>query len=795
MFIHVRKKITLYAVLILGLIIIFGICSFPLKNSHADGQTQTVAKPIKIQRGDGLLPQFDPSLPGMQENPIPNESGDKKDLQHAIDTAPDGLQIANLFELGTFHGNNARIINKVNESDKTGSLLQITNNKYQLGSIWSKLDNGNYIDVSKNQTLSMWLYFGNRNSQYKNIGDGMAFVLQNGGTDAISTFHRGQADQRYGYGESLGVWGTDFDPDHIISPQNFASTAIPNSFAIEFDTFSDHASANYIDGKGNNFDNDLPELQHIAMGYPDSSQTYTQKSDINGNNLTKRYFVMNHDSVKANKGLTDGEWHHVTIEYQKLKDNIGNLTYRFDDKDKKGNLNPKPIEASKQIDISHFKLDHGNTKLRWGFTGSTGEYFENNLISFESVPSFVNGKVETSIFDETKKTQIFGIKNEDKNVSSGDKLTFNYELKYLSGIKPWENTCADITIPKDVKVNSIDILYHDKTTESIPIDSSTSGALPNEFNFKLNNALKDHDPVNPDATISVHTTVNQVAEDTNVWPAHARFKSDYLIEDAESPKFTIIMPELNFQLVQPTNNIFANKDSVPKHVKIQYHVWTRNVASNSAIFVWYSVNDKEHFPYFENPKTFQKDEYNTLFVDGSKFKPGENKIYVFAKNMSTQLTTETQSVDFYVLGDGAIKFDAVSPTVSFASITNKSGPAIIRRNKEWTVNVIDNRTIDLNNRKKYEWELQVSATPFIDTVNQNIFNGRMIFKASDGSVIPIGIDPRTIFHEVKTDNQTQKYEITKHWDSTHGILLKQNGPNNDGTYHSILTWSLVDGPK
>lgn len=794
MFIHVRKKITLYAVLILGLIIIFGICSFPLKNSHADGQTQTVAKPIKIQRGDGLLPQFDPSLPGMQENPRPSDSPDQDDLENALKNAPDGLQIANLFQLGTFRGNQAKIINTNSLNKNKNSILQVTDAPNQLGAIWGNVDAGNYIDVSKNQTLSMWLYFGKQNSKYDNIGDGMAFVLQNGGTDAISTFHKGQADQRYGYGESLGVWGTDFDPDHDISLEEFASTAIPNSFAIEFDTFSDQAGANYIDGNGNDFDKYLSGVQHIAMGYPDSIKTYhPQQSYPYGNESTKRYFIMNHSNVKIVKNLTDGKWHHVTIDYEKNKDNTGTLSYFFDDKSTDGRLDPRPQKICRQIDISHFKLKSGNTKLRWGFTGSTGKYFENNLISFESVPSFVNGKVETGLFDETKKTQISGKDGEDKSVSSGDKLTFKYELKYLSGIKPWKNTRADIKIPNYVEVNSIDILYHDKTKESASIIPFTSDASSKEFKFKLNNALTDHDPVNPDATISVHTTVKQVEKDINVPSAHARFKSDYLIEDAESPQFTINGPDLDLKLIQPDNNRFPNKSSVPKNVKIKYYVWTRNVIPISAIAIFYSIN---RGPLnWITPDFLQQDKANVLSIDGEKFTSGKYTISVFAKNMSTQLTTKTQSIDFYVLGDGSIIFDSVSPTVSFASITNKSGPAIIHRNKEWTVNVIDNRIIDLNNRKKYEWELQVSATPFIDTVNQNIFNGRMIFKASDGSVIPIGIYPRTIYHEVKTDNQTQKYEITKHWDSNHGILLKQNGPNNDGTYHSILTWSLVDGPK
>lgn len=219
------------------------------------------------------------------------------DLAKAISTAPRGLDISDpTFQLGEFKDNAARVIRRdQGDNDKTG-ILRVTDKTKQLGAIWSNIDDKNYIDISQDQTMSMWLYFGtpvNENNP-RNVGDGMAFVLQNDirGKNAISTFDGNPAP-----GETLGVWGADFNKDKKTEKEDIAKTSIQNSYAIEFDTFIDNLiNYNQIDGKGVSFDRYEPInsvnnrlFQHIGMNYPDDPDTYTSESVSLGDGF--RYFL------------------------------------------------------------------------------------------------------------------------------------------------------------------------------------------------------------------------------------------------------------------------------------------------------------------------------------------------------------------------------------------------------------------------------------------------------------------------------------------------------------------------
>ncbi|MEQ7722640.1 hypothetical protein ABPD27_07985 [Levilactobacillus brevis] len=107
----------------------------------------------------------------------PIAQADNNDLSNAISSAPQGLPLNDYFKLGTFNtstggGNSAKVIDS-NRGDGT-QLVQLTDTTNEVGTIWTA---DNYrLNLNKNATASMWLYFGYRTSS---VGDGMAFVLQN----------------------------------------------------------------------------------------------------------------------------------------------------------------------------------------------------------------------------------------------------------------------------------------------------------------------------------------------------------------------------------------------------------------------------------------------------------------------------------------------------------------------------------------------------------------------------------------------------------------------------------------
>ncbi|WP_300560346.1 hypothetical protein [Companilactobacillus sp.] len=809
MLIHSKKMRILFDVVMISIITIVSVIYYVPKMKQVHAAQERTSTPVQVKRAYNRYDN--PIENGIEASPTENKNGDGVDLKNALSKAPDGLGIANLFQLGTFKNNNAKIIDKNTMSDVTAkrdaSILQVTDAPSELGSIWGDVNKGNYIDISKNQTLSMWLYFGRRNADTLQVGDGMAFVLQNDDRreGAISQYDDKDGQITYGTGESLGVWGMDRNHEGIWNNNDVASTAIQHSLAVEFDTFNDAANSDDTvwEKEGNSFDY-LVSGQHIAIEYPADKNTYIYQKD-----RKKHYFFMKHRDGDSQTQpfiyLTNANWHHITLHWENKGNGIGKLSYEFDDKNLDGtptqdyipvSNNQLPIDdvgnpiirkISSSIDNIDIQKVFGNVKdnmLRWGFTGSTGKYFENNLISFESVPSFVNGEVTTELHDDTLNKDIT---SDSQKVTEGDSLTFRYYLKYLSGIKPWNNTVADINIPKNVTAKAINIKYADGSSTNVPCDENQ-----HHFNFELSNALKDHDPNNPHAIISVVTEVNPVSQTTKVGPEHSRFKSQYLIEDAESQGFTIDKPELNLKVVQPTGDAaIIDSKHKPTSMNVQYYVWESSQGWNSPkITVHAKVNSAEKFTDYD-PKVQSSTESDELTVPGV-FHDGENSIYLYATD-SNGNETPVKRIIYTVTDIGALVIGTYTNTVSFKDIIPETSNQLVGRKGNWQLNIVDSRPLNLSDDKKNIWKLKAWADPLIGDKTHKKFNGAIIFKNPDGSILPLENQPQIIKDDGRKSLQgTQTTELVKTWTNDSGVLLKVNGSNNEDNYHGYIHWSLVN---
>ncbi|ALB29602.1 hypothetical protein [Companilactobacillus heilongjiangensis] len=510
-------------------------------------------------------------------------SGDPADLANALATAPRGLDISDpTFRLGEFYMNNypglnvnaAKVIDR-NQSagDKTG-ILRVTNDFNQLGAIWSNIDEANYIDVSRDQTMSMWLYFGRpvNSAQPKEVGDGMAFVLQNDDRKlgAISMFNEDPA-----YGETLGVWGADFDNENANNmTSDLIKTSIQKSYAIEFDTFANNlVSFGAINGKGVSFDAGKTS-QHIGMNYPDLESTYLRQIvDIIVDQ--KHYFSMNHKNEEAtittggsfdNMNLTDAQWHHMTV---KFTHDTHTLSFDYDDKNLDGTYKAPVKAASTVLNMNHFQLGDSN-KLRWGFTGSTGQFMENNLIVFESIPSFVSGDTSASIKNVTKNYTI----SAGDHVDVGDDLDFTYNLNYESGAKEWSDILASMNLPSEVTFHSGSVIYNDDAgnVEEIPLSEYTNNNVQHQL-------LQNLSDTNKKATIVLHTTVNSVDRQTEVGESWAKFASDNFIINDKAPNFVIDVDSLNIS-TNPSGTVnYGSLDQVPETIPVTGEIWYSKVST------------------------------------------------------------------------------------------------------------------------------------------------------------------------------------------------------------------------
>ncbi|AKP68307.1 lectin-like domain-containing protein [Companilactobacillus ginsenosidimutans] len=713
------------------------------------------------------------------------DSAQPNDFRQAREKAPHGLAIDTLFEKGEYPSNTAKVIKPYQDNGLEFSILKVTSNTYQTGAIWSNVSKDNYIDVDKDQTLSMWLYLGNNGGVISYTGDGMAFVLQNDkkGVKAISKRNNGTV----GTGQTLGVWGYDYNARKKLNREDIAKTAIQNSFAIEFDTFLNNGNVIDLD-KGNSFDSgdDKHEeitREHIAMNYPDAPSTYTPISGMNN------HFRMEHEQLRqigmnnTKRMLSDKTWHHMTIHWHNKDENTGTLSYEFNDKNivtRSVNKSGEIVSASMDVDINHFDLPHLDSKnvvrkLRWGFTGSTGQETENNLIVFESVPSMLNGNVSPSIYDDTQQKEVT---SNDNQTFVGDQLSFKYELKYLSGQNSWNKNMATIDIPREVKYKSAEVIYSDGAREIIPAGAFDENA--SKLTYTLQNELNLQ---NSSATIVIRTESNNVYKDLHVGPAHAKFESPYLILDTDTESFNIKYNSIHIRTEPSEGKTFDSIQSIDDSNQIKVFVDKDNNTWMPKSHLVVNFNGKIDNIDISN---LRKGVPYKIVLDKNKFHPGENTFEVYAVENASSQRSPKKVLKYYVKEQKDDLKLVFNKLVSFKPVNGGEQGQLVHRNKDWEIEVVDSR------QSGNHWTLLAQATGLKNEHSgDSDLNGELVF-----------IDDAGISHSLKgyqqikagpsVTSEVQSMDIQKLWSPNRGILLKLHGKNNPGHYHGKIDWCLTD---
>ncbi|KRN97596.1 lectin-like domain-containing protein [Companilactobacillus kimchiensis] len=693
------------------------------------------------------------------------------DYEHALKTVPRGLSWGNGdFHMADFDKNNAAIVQSKNPANPDTSIIKMTNSTYKVGGVWGSVNKPteNYFDISHEQIASMWLYFGNTGDT---PGDGMAFVLQNDprGADAIA-FANGKPVN----GQSLGVWGADWNKQET-KPENIAKTAIQNSWALEFDTYPNVlTSENDISGEGVSFDALQPGHpydvgQHIAGNYPGESHTYIPYpvGSIN-------YFTMRHVNFIGKLNLVDSKWHHLTIKWEPgMNSSIGSLTYSYNDKNPDGTPNQSGLISNQfDVDTQKFNLQPGDTKLYWGFTGSTGKYFENNLMVFESLPSFVDAEATPRVHDNTQNIDIV---NGRTKIDPNDDLSYFYNLNYKGWTKDWENIVATMKIPKNVTFSSGTVIFP-TTNKTYDIPSSEFNN-PDSVTHTLNESLSDK---NRNAVIELKGRAAKIATTQLTVPSvHTTFEGDNLITSADTPMFYI-----NSRL------LLLNSNS-PEPIKVKAHedvdvlgdlsyADTTTPLINNNMTVHPTLNGS-NLPTIRlsdaNPATGFK-----IHLTSSQLQ----KINTFSFYVTDADQNTTNTITRQINVGGTVSFGDVSPDVNFKNTNTPYSNQIVPRVGAWQVNVIDSR------EKGSSWVVQAKASDLENTDKEKL-NGNLIYKDPTGKVFSMN-NNINIANNIKPSDLTQTQNITDTWTSQNGILLAfdSHPKNKAGKYSGTITWSLLD---
>lgn len=432
------------------------------------------------------------------------------DYNNALLSAPRALTLNNLFQTGTGAGvstsSGTVSLNGKNEVALPGqtvvkTLVKVTDDKNQKAAVWST-DN-NAFDINTSGKSAMWIYLGERGTS---AGDGMALVLQNDpkGNAAISS----------NAGETLGVWADD-------NSSNMLGSAIQNSWALEFDTYMN---------KGTNrtgaFDYGLSGSSHIASGYPADTTTYPSKAGSG--------YKQKHDGlISFESSLSNGAWHHVTVDYKSTGTTTGTMTYNIDDKApiseyKAPSQSPAEYRGTPvTVPIDKTKFKSTNGKIRWGFTGSTGASYETNLVMFEQVPGLVNATAEQTVTDITQNNK--DISNGGEKVKSGDKLKFTIKGTYLNGQQDWKDVRTQLKYPA---ANMKWTEFVDQNGLHYDLPSDLLGNTPPD------SELENLSTSEPTKEISFYGTVQPVKVDTEEESSGQLIGTNALV-DYNTVKYTI----------------------------------------------------------------------------------------------------------------------------------------------------------------------------------------------------------------------------------------------------------------
>ncbi|MFC6176665.1 hypothetical protein ACFQAV_07415 [Companilactobacillus huachuanensis] len=698
-----------------------------------------------------------------------------------LSTAPDNLGLdSTLFTKGDFSGytnanNMAALMSATGSPYGDLRAIRMTYNTGQAAAIWSNVDGGNYIDITKKQTLSMWLYFGPKShSAAGDFGDGMAFVLQNS-SDGVKAFsHKGTV---LGAGETLGVWGLDNDKT-VSDTQTIADTAIDRSWALEFDTNTNNSGAL---GGADGFDMGISG-QHIAYGYPHDKATYNRAGSAPvtgffGTTTGGYYYTQNHlGTVPVT--LHDGQWHHLTVKWDPIS---FQATYSFNDKNPDGSKGTNPIKVTTAaIDPKEFGVVPNN-HLRWGFTATTGQNYQANLIAFESIPSSVEGDATATITDKSQNKDV----TSGGTVNSNDNLAINYNLTYDSGRDDWENIVADLNLPgnvtytPDASGNIGTVTYSDGSVEQIPANYLSGTTISK---YPLSKSLSSSGETS--AVVSIYGVANSVDADTTVASTRSTIDSDTLIKDVDSPSFIIKKSKpINLSLDQSTISVGPNKDA---NITGTVSYTDGTTVTNPDVSVYAKLKGTGTDPDTDLTTTTLSSTDGAgklnFNVPADKLTEQSNtlEVYVMDKDgnrssTSTVIITKTGSLSL-----------TVNNSYEFKTVNQLPASRLISREGNWDITVNDGREVSADNT----WKLSASTDGLYN--GSTPFNGDMVYLSSGGVENQLTNNEVNIANGVKTQVGEQDTDVSKSWTSTSGIFLRSKKLNQAGKYNGVVDWTLAD---
>lgn len=685
------------------------------------------------------------------------------DYTHALATAPQGILLDktdSVMALGTASTSSAAVVDTTNPTTLGTQAVSLTNGAGKFGSIWST--NDDYFDLNKDETVSLWMYFGNKGIEG---GDGLAFVLQNdpAGLAASPTFGR------FGIqGETLGVWGVDKNPLQK-TREGIAKTAIQNSWALAFDTHANMQADGQAAGQANSFDIGSPN-NHAGSNYPGNETAYHQYVDsgLFGMARLNYYYSLRYNGLIMNSKnpgfLGDGQWHHVTVRWNAAD---GLLNYTFNDKNPETGERQSGIKRS--IRLNRKLIDPNNTgRIRWGITGASGSQWSNNLVIFENTPGLVDGTADATLTNLTRGREI----QPQGGAVANDQVRLDYHLNYLGGRKSWSDVLAHLRLPKLIEFDTAQISYGDgRAPETLDVGAIKDRELLTKLSYAMDNAY-------PSATISLTGRIAPVSTTTKVARTSSVFTSNAMIKTAETPAFTV-NPSVDLDLDVTSGQALTVKPGRGTTVTGKVTMMT-SVATKPAVRIEPILN-KQALPTM----ALNADGQFSLPVTPDMLRPGLNTLTLQAVTADGD---KSNRVTVTITVKGELKFDYISPDESFQTSELTGKDQLVHREGSWQIRIQDTRGTGS------QWTLLAQTTPFMDSNGVRLGGGPVYVNGR--GITPIGATPTPVLtHRTNDANLDGKFNVADNWTRQTGVLLAVDNGTAPGNYTGSITWTLEDAPR
>lgn len=680
------------------------------------------------------------------------------------------------------------------------------------GAAWSDMNKDNYIDITKKQSISVWLYFGSGGSSADANGVGMALVLQNDPRKNTNNQSQALGAGYEGLG-SLGfdkstigtkgiLWGTTVSlsgPGLTPTPDYVAKTAIQNSISLDFNAERNDTVSR--SGLAKNGPIELyrtpPASYNLLTGLGSGTRTYTlngfdtvDSGDPFGKNISKDY--PGYKDLLAQRPQTDyalrqgnsggSSFGSISLTYP------GNsLTYQLGD-----------LSSTDTDNYSYFKDRKAmSTVQAYAQAASLIDGTDNNNkeIYWHHV-TFLWNPARDASGNPTK---------DGLNVSGGTPASISYRFndKIPDGSTNFGNSYykeVDDNIPVDPAQFAL-------TNGNTKVYWGLTGSNSNNIDVHSKLAIFESIPALATAEVSskiIDTSLNNqyITDTSSTVPNRHVFNNDKLIFDynlkfdAESShhnwadiasKIDLPRSDINFDtpgtITYHTDAGQSDDKTETETIPLNWDTETTNQIKHKLAYSLGSFIDSTNNPH--NYTSANIDFNGTAINTTSSLIKVDAEPAIFTGSNAIETTSSPQFFIENNSGNNKLLQLEVSNNLAFQDINYQASSQLLSRKNLFILNVTSLQS---------PWILQASSNGLFLNGDEDKFNGNLVYKKNENSTpLVISNNLQNIAHDDNSYPSMTTDYLARNWTNKNGILLQPTSPHNKtGKYSGIIKWQVIN---